>query len=166
MRVIGIDPGLSGAIAVVNGDGNDLIGVYDMPTLQVSYKGKARTELDNYALTDMLRLIVQQAGGAGEARAIIEKVGPMPKQGVTSIFRFGQSYGAVEAAVAATGIRTSYVTPVVWKRYYSLSRSKGVSRSYAKRLWPGHGEIFKLVKHDGRAEAALIAKWGAEHASV
>jgi len=92
--------------------------------------------------------------------AIIEQVAAMRGQGVTSMFRFGQSYGATQMAVAAHKIPMQFVTPAKWKSYLGLSRDKGVSRSLASQRFPKQADLFKRVKDDGRAEAALLALYG------
>lgn len=73
------------------------------------------------------------------------------------MFRFGQTYGALQMALAGHGYETHYVTPNTWKKHFKLSRDKGVSRGLAMRRFPDVASMFSRVMDDGRAEAALIA---------
>jgi crossover junction endodeoxyribonuclease RuvC len=78
------------------------------------------------------------------------------------MFRFGETYGATQMAVAAHGMVMQYVPPTTWKKHFKLSRDKGVSRGLATQRFPDCADLFKRVKDDGRAEAALIALYGLE----
>ncbi len=153
MMLIGIDPGYSGAITLywpATGE----IEVHDMPTLK---DVKGRAVLDLHSILQIL-----EPEGDGQRAAYIEQVSAMPGQGVTSMFRFGEQYGALQMALAATKTPTHYVTPAVWKKHFGLSREKGVSRGLAMQRFPAFAETFKRVKDDGRAEATLIALYGKE----
>lgn len=86
----------------------------------------------------------------------------MPKQGVASMFRFGENFGAVQMAVAGHGYEYHYVTPMMWKKHFRLSKNKGASRSLAMQRFPDNADLFSRVKDDGRAEAALIALYAYE----
>jgi len=94
--------------------------------------------------------------------AVIERVSAMPKQGVVSVFGFGRSYGEARGVVGALNIPMHLVTPQKWKKHFGLSSDKDQPRALATRLFPSVSEHFKLKKHDGRAEAALIALYGAQ----
>lgn len=148
---IGIDPGFSGAIAFYAPKKN-IVSIYDMPVYQ---NAKGKTEINLYELHDILAPETDEPH-----MAIIEQVAAMRGQGVTSMFRFGQSYGATQMAVAAHKIPMQFVTPAKWKSYLGLSRDKGVSRSLASQRFPKQADLFKRVKDDGRAEAALLALYG------
>jgi crossover junction endodeoxyribonuclease RuvC len=151
MIYIGIDPGFSGAIAFYAPKEN-IVSVYDMPVYQ---NAKGKTEINLYELHEILEPETDEPH-----MAIIEQVAAMRGQGVTSMFRFGQSYGATQMAVAAHKIPMQFVTPAKWKSYLGLSRDKGVSRSLATQRFPKQADLFKRVKDDGRAEAALLALYG------
>ena len=94
--------------------------------------------------------------------AVIEQVASRPNQSSVATFRFGMGYGALIACVAANKTPMYFVTPSKWKKYFGLSSDKDTSRQLAIQRWPDHYEKFKLKKHDGRAEAALICLYGAE----
>ncbi len=146
--VIGVDPGKSGALAVL--DGGVLVDAHDMPVVGPIISPVLLDEIaHNYV--DPL------AFGACPGVAVIEDVHAMPKQGVSSVFSFGRSLGVVEGVLAGGGWAIHYVSPARWKRQLGLTADKGVSRRRAIELWPARAELFKRVKDDGRAEAALIA---------
>lgn len=150
MICIGIDPGFSGAIAVYD-PATRALSVTDMP---VSPGPKGRTELLHAVLFGALDL--------PPCDAWVENVGAMPGQGVTSMFRFGQTVGAIHMAVAARGHALRLVTPQKWKAHFRLSKEKGAARGLAAQRFPASASAFARVKDDGRAEAALIALYGAE----
>lgn len=151
MIFIGVDPGFSGAVATILEDGS--LEVEDMPVLKNT---KGKTEIDLHGLLSALH------PEGFEALAVVEQVGAMPGQGVSSMFRFGQSYGAIQMAIAAHRIPVKYVTPVRWKKHFGLTRGKDVSRGLAMQRFPDRADWFKRVKDDGRAEAALIALYAKE----
>ena len=105
MLIIGVDPGLSGAIAFYDGQRNDL-KVFDMPTLALSRGGKAKREPD---MVELAR-IVDAAGPV--ANAFVEQVGAMPGQGVSSVFAFGKVYGAALGILSAYFIPLTLVSPM------------------------------------------------------
>ena len=152
--IIGIDPGLSGAIALLNPYTGG-IEIYDMPTLP-NPKGKPETDLRE------LGRILRPFSDKGRNIAVIEKVSAMPGQGVSSMFRFGQNFGAIQMAAAGHGYEIHYVTPTSWKKHFRLSKDKGVSRGLAGDRFPANSHQFTRVKDDGRAEAALLALYGLE----
>lgn len=149
MTIIGIDPGFSGAIAIFRPEDRAL-NIYDMP---VSPGPKGKTELLHGALFDALDV--------PPCDVWVEQVGAMPGQGVSSMFRFGQTVGAIHMAVAARGHSLRLVTPAKWKAHFRLSKDKGAARGLAAQRFPAHARNFARVKDDGRAEAALIALYGA-----
>ena len=148
--VIGIDPGISGAIAVFE-DGK-LDCVVDMPTLEVD-SGKTKKRHISAAF---LRNILE---GYPDSHVVIEKVGAMPNQGVTSMFNFGRSAGIIEGVVAGLKLSSTYVTPTTWTKAVGRAAGKDASRMRAMELFPTRAELFKRAKDDGRADAALIAYW-------
>lgn len=151
--IIGVDPGASGAVAVLDHEGV-LIYLIDMPTIELRV-GKANKHRVSPEL-----LAEDLADYAGNATAWVEQVTAMPGQGVSSMFAFGESYGIVKGVLAALGIRINLVTPAKWKKSMELNAGKDGSRAKAVQMWPKSAELFKRVKDDGRAEAALIAEYG------
>ena len=150
--IIGVDPGKSGAFAVLD-DGGQLLGAHDMPVVGNIISPVLLDELVHNYIDPMSTTIFQPG------TAIIEDVHAMPKQGVSSSFSFGRSLGVVEGVLAGGGWSLRYVSPAKWKKQLGLSADKGMSRRRAIELWPAKGALFARVKDDGRAEAALIAHW-------
>lgn len=153
---LGIDPGLSGALAWYDPTYDEL-DVKDMPTHTVKSNGKQRRKIDFRLLAayvDNSRTFTQ--------KALIEEVNAMPGQGVTSMFSFGKAAGAVEMAVAYSAIPYDMVTPVKWKKAMRVTGQKDEARRAASRLMPKHAHLWARVKDDGRAEAALIAYYLAQ----
>jgi crossover junction endodeoxyribonuclease RuvC len=148
---IGVDPGLTGAFALVDSYGG-LIDAYDMPTLNKDVSAQLVAELEDWNQLSLESAVV-----------VIEDVHSMPKQGVASSFKFGRSKGVVEGVFAGAGLSLRYVAPSTWKRDLKLSKNKGASRQLAVELWPSKTSLFTRAKDDGRAEAALIAYWYQQH---
>lgn len=152
--VIGIDPGASGAVAILDRDGT-LVHVFDMPSVEIVVGNKAKRRVSPEMLAAELRLYNVHA-----TLAYVEQVNAMPGQGVTSMFAFGQAYGLVLGVLAGLGIPAQTVTPGKWKKGLNLNQGKDASRARAATIWPTMAGEFRRVKDDGRAEAALIAYWG------
>jgi len=148
---VGIDPGFTGAIAFYWPDSNS-VEVHDMPV----YKNiKGKTELNLYELHKILK-----PEGDEPHHVILEQVSAVRGNGVSSMFRFGQAYGATQMAIAAHKLPMTLVTPAKWKSYLGLNKDKGLSRSLASQRWPAQADLFKRVKDDGRSEACLLALYG------
>ena len=151
MIYLGIDPGLSGALAVLDKDG-EIIDIFDMPTLEVISGTSKKQRVNPHGIVSELTLFKNIP-----VQAIIEQVNAMPGQGVTSMFSFGRSLGILEGVLAGIQIPYTLVTPVVWKRKMQVNASKDGARELAMRTWPSKADLFKRKKDDGRAEAALLA---------
>ena len=156
--ILGIDPGLSGAVAAYGLClGGATLEVFDLPTTERVVNGKTKRQLDLHALANDLRCFPLSL----VKFAIIEQVSAMPGQGVTSSFNFGFTAGAIQGVVAALGIPIRTVSPQVWKRKFGLlGQPKDASRAEASRRFPQYADQWPLKKHDGRAEAALLALYG------
>ena len=155
-RVLGIDPGLHGAWAVVEYDGpfTTLSCVYDTPTYQRA-TGKARYAIMEPALATMLKTLLPLD------QAHIEEPGSMPGQGVASMLAFGQAIGIARGMVTALGVPLSGHRPAQWKRVMKVPKAnKDVARAMVCDLFPAHADTFRLKKHVDRAEAVLIALAG------
>lgn len=150
--VIGIDPGISGAISVFSRFPSTLHDVIDMPTLEVDSGKTKKRHISAAGLRDILVCYPT-------AHVVIEKVGAMPGQGVSSMFNFGRSAGIIEGVVAALRNPHTYVTPATWTKGVGRAAGKDASRMRAMELFPDKAELFKRAKDDGRADAALIAYW-------
>ena len=144
--IVGIDPGISGALAWVSDEGF-LLSAMDMPTLEVNGKMKVNPHI-----------LASDLSFRKPKIAVIEDVGAMPGQGVSSMFNFGYSAGILAGVCAGLGIPTVFYRPAVWKRQAGVPTDKGAARQQAQRFWPG-SRAFDRVRDHGRAEAALLARW-------
>jgi crossover junction endodeoxyribonuclease RuvC len=151
--VIGIDPGLHGALAFRFERG---LVVHNMPIFEIARGGKKKHEVDPAGLAQLLESGLR----SGTASAFVEQVGAMPGQGVTSMFAFGQSYGIILGVLAALRIPYTRVPPITWKKAMGVRGGKDASRARASELMPEDAATWKRVKDEGRAEAALIALYG------
>lgn len=155
MRVfIGVDPGKKGAYAVIreNADG----------TQNVS----AKAWDDEQFVNDMTDLVSWTERRNGNVFCVVEKVGAMPGQGVTSMFSFGKSCGYIEGVLRAVKIPYQLVPPRTWKKEWSLTNDKNLSIETCKKLFPNVS--LKATERcrndsDGLAEAILMAAWGKRH---
>jgi crossover junction endodeoxyribonuclease RuvC len=139
-RIVGIDPGLSGAAALL--DGEELVDVFDFAAA------------DGRLLSG---IVADWLDDRRPHHVVIEGVHSMPQQGVASTFKFGRAFGTIEGVVAALRLPSSLISPAHWKRVVGVTRDKASARALACRRWPEHRGWFERVKDDGRAEAALIA---------
>jgi Holliday junction resolvasome RuvABC endonuclease subunit len=145
--ILGIDPGASGAFAVYFTDHPERVSVEDMPVVA--------GEVDAATLAKRIAAMAPDL-------AFVERVHAMPKQGVSSTFAFGRAYGVVLGVIGAAAIPLHLVTPGKWKAHMRLSSDKEQARALALRLFPACSDHFKRKKDHGRAEAALICRYGAE----
>jgi len=157
MFVIGIDPGATGAVAILNKDGG-LVDVFDMPSLDMLIGGKNKRRVVPELLAAELRFY-DKPGTVG----VVEQVSARPGQGVASMFAFGQAYGQVLGVLAGMSIPTTTVTSAVWKRDLKMTSFKDAARLKAAQTWPLAAKQFARNKDDGRAEASLIALWFQKH---
>lgn len=146
MVFIGIDPGKSGALAIIAPE-----GVTVQPFDEIAYR-------------DALGVIGESVlSGEEKALCALEKVGARPMQGVSSTFEFGRNAGFIEGLLVAYEIPYHLVTPQRWKKEFALlKRDKDASVAEARRLFP---EVSLKVSErsrkdsDGIAEALLLAEW-------
>jgi crossover junction endodeoxyribonuclease RuvC len=154
MDVIGIDPGLSGALAMYNENG--LQDVYEIPTAKSTGRGREVLWAELNEQWNYRFLFAEHT--------FLEKVMSRPGEGVSSAFKFGLVYGGLIGMNTAKKIPLTMVTPGVWMKEMGVGRgSKEASVIRAEQLFPGHSGLFrgpKGGKKDGAAEAALISKYG------
>ena len=149
---IGIDPGLTGAIAILK-DGA-YHALFDMPTTAKGGSGSVKYEVSPAALRTIFQTHVPADGAY---KAIIERVNSRPGQAASTTFSLGDSFGTARAALACSGIAYIDITPATWKKFYNLSSDKEQSRALASKLFPT-AELH-LKKHHDRAEALLMANY-------
>jgi crossover junction endodeoxyribonuclease RuvC len=153
MFLCGIDPGTVGAFAVVD-DTGEVVGIGDLPTHTVARaNGRLKVELDSHGFAQLLR-------EARVQRVIIEQVSAMPRQGVSSTFRFGYAAGTVYGVVAALGLPMNFVTPQKWQQHHRIRKGPDDAVRKVLQLYPALHENLKRKKDQHRADAVLIALYG------
>ena len=156
MRIIGIDPGLSGGIAIL--DDNKVIELFDMPVMPDGKKNKRQL---NSAL--LAKMIKDNIKNLEDTVMVVEQVNAMPVQGVTSMFNFGQTFGAIKGICAALGLPIFFVRPAKWKKHFELiNSSKDSSRTKAIEMYPSISEQLSKKKDVNKSDAILIARYYSE----
>ena len=153
--LLGIDPGLSGALALYD-PMMESLETYPMPVIKAGTASKRVVDE-----LELARMIDSFSGSI--KKVVIERVHAMPKQGVTSVFTFGMGYGILRGIVAANFLPVEYVTPQKWKKGLRVPALKDGSRARASEIFPKYSDQWNLKKWDGRAEAAMIAYYGSKH---
>ena len=140
MIIIGIDPGQSGGIAWTDTETQQAPLAVKMPATP----------------RDFAEFMSDVADGSSNVMAYIERVGPMPKQGVVSVWTFANTFWVPQWALAAMGIGCDLVRPQVWQKALGCltGGDKNVSKAKAQQLWPGENWIHAT------ADAALICEYG------
>jgi crossover junction endodeoxyribonuclease RuvC len=151
MKIAGIDPGLSGAICVFDVD-KGMLTILDMPTVEIKSGKTMKRRLSEPMLAELLR-------PHNIEHCVLEQVGAMPGQGVSSMFAFGQTYGAIRGVLAGLRIPITMVTPNKWTSDMKVKGGKDANRQRAAQLFPAYAASFARVKDDGRADSALLAHW-------
>ena len=147
---IGIDPGLSGAVAFLR---DDVLEVLDTPVAVVK---ATRRE---YLVGSMASMFEGVRGAP--ISAALEAGIPMPRQASNTTYLMGKGGGLWEGILAASGVSYDLVPPQKWKKALGIppKSDKGASRALASRIFPASAHLFARVKDDGRAEAALLAEY-------
>lgn len=150
--ILGVDPGLSGALALLNPVTGEIPAIIDTPTLLIK-RGSSRRKVDLFMLNSFL-----DAYHKDILFSVIEEVHSMPNQGVTSTFTFGKAFGIAVGMIASYNLPIYFTPPAVWKGSMDLSSNKLDSVIKASKLFPNHTHLWG--KKDGRAEALLLAYFG------
>ena len=155
IKILGIDPGIHGALAIVginDGAVPQLVAVCDVPVLGI----KAKERVNTMIVRDWL--VAQRPD-----HALIERAGSMPKQGVASTFKYARAVGSLETVVACLDIPYSIIEPSAWKKFHHLiGADKEASRQRVLQLFPGAHTLFSRKLDHQRAEACLLALYGAQ----
>ena len=156
MKIIGIDPGLSGAIAVL--ENNKVLNIFDIPVMSEGKKNKRQL---NSAL--LVNLLKENIIDNEDVAIVVEQVNAMPGQGVTSMFNFGQTFGAIKGICAALQLPIYFVRPSKWKKHFELiNSSKDASRTKAIEMYPKLSNQLSKKKDVNKSDAILIAKFYSE----
>ncbi len=155
MLIIGIDPGISGAICFFeNGEVKDVI---DMPSMADGKKNERQingpqifNEIDNKINNISKRNVC----------VVVEHVSAMPGQGVTSMFNFGQSFGVIKGICSALSLPIHFVRPTKWKKHFNLIKTnKDASRTKVIQVYPEISGELSRKKDANKADAILIARY-------
>ena len=153
MKIIGIDPGLSGAIAIL--ENNKVLKVFEMPTMAEGKKNKK--QLNSAQLVTLLQNNIIKNE---EVSVVVEQVNAMPGQGVTSMFNFGQTFGAIKGICAALKLPIFFVRPSKWKKHFELiNASKDASRTKVIEMYPSLSGDLSRKKDVNKSDAILIARF-------
>lgn len=147
MIIMGVDPGSKGGLSIIKNCSNKLPKI-------IFFKRMPVVSIYGKKIVDTLKI----CGDLSKYKidiAIIEKVHAMPRQGVTSSFQFGRSFGGIESLCYIFAKRVDYVAPAVWKKAIGLGSSKKDSLDMA-RLKFGNQDVWKIKSNDGIAEASLL----------
>ena len=157
MKVIGIDPGLSGAIAILKD--NKVLNLFEMP--EVMAEGKKNKRQLNSA--QLAKLIKNNIEIDEEVSVVVEQVNAMPGQGVTSMFNFGQTFGVIKGICATLDLPIYFVRPSKWKKHFELiNSSKDASRTKAIEMYPSLSNDLAKKKDVNKSDAILIARFYSE----
>jgi crossover junction endodeoxyribonuclease RuvC len=170
-HIIGIDPGLSGAIALIQADTGELFDVANMPTRKtVTAAGKKATVINVPALAEILDDYIDHAYGPDHVAIVIEQQSTRPGLAAGAVFKAGYGYGVLVGYATGSGCSWSTIRPQDWKATHGLigaggdleggARTRAIktaSREAAMARFPHHADRFWRLSDDGRAEAALIA---------
>ena len=153
MIIFGIDPGVSGAISVL--ENKKVIDVFDMPTM---IDGKKNKKQVNGA--EVASILLNEINNSDDAIVVVEHVTAMPGQGVTSMFNFGQSFGVIKGVCAALKLPIYFVRPMKWKKHFNLIKTnKDASRTKVIEIYPSISSKLSRKKDSNKADAILIARY-------
>ena len=155
MLIIGIDPGISGAICFFK-DG-EVKEIIDMPVMAEGKKNKK--QVNGNQLFNEIKARLSNINNE-KICVVVEHVTAMPGQGVTSMFNFGQSFGVIKGICSAMQLPIHFVRPAKWKKYFNLIKTtKDASRSRAIEVFPKVSDKLKRKKDSNKADAILIASY-------
>ena len=153
MKIFGIDPGLSGAIAILSD--NKVINIFDMPVMSEGKKNKKQLNS-----AQLVNIIIDYTIDDEEKVVVVEQVNAMPGQGVTSMFNLGQTFGAIKGTCAALKLPIYFVRPSKWKKHFNLiNSSKDSSRTKVIEMYPSLSNQLSKKKDVNRSDAILIARF-------
>ena len=156
MIVVGIDPGLSGAIAIL--ENNKVLNIFDMPVMAEGKKNKRQLNS-----AQLVNIIKDNTKPDVEIAVVVEQVNAMPGQGVTSMFNFGQTFGAIKGVCAALELPIFFVRPSKWKKHFELiNSSKDSSRTKVIEMYPSLSSQLAKKKDVNKSDAILIARFYTE----
>ena len=151
MIIIGIDPGITGAISIL--ENSKVIEVHETPTMIDGKKNKR--QVNGAQITNIIKKWLNKDK---EVIVVLEHVNAMPGQGVTSMFNFGQSIGVIKGICSALSLPIYFVRPTKWKKYFNLIKTnKDASRTKVIEVFPEISGQLSRKKDSNKADAILIA---------
>ena len=155
MLIIGMDPGISGAICFFeNGEVKEII---DMPNMADGKKNKR--QINGPQIYNEISSRIKNTPKK-EIVVVIEQVSAMPGQGVTSMFNFGQSFGVLKGICSAMQLSMYFIRPVKWKKYFGLIKTeKDASRTKVIEIFPYISSQLSRKKDSNKADAILISSF-------
>jgi len=165
MFTIGIDPGLSGAVALNYGTH---VETWRIPSVRVANSARRKNRVSTHVDGAALRALASDLALLQPKLCVIELVGGRPRDSAHGAFNFGMTCGRIAEAFEATGVPLAYVAPVVWRAKLGVRAhatqhqldTKESSRRIASQLWPASAKQWALKTYDGHAEAALLSEYG------
>ena len=155
MIIFGIDPGVSGAISVL--ENKKIIEIFDMPTMIDGKKSKR--QVNGSQVTNIIKGQLN-INKEKETIVVVEHVNAMPGQGVTSMFNFGQSFGVIKGICSALSLPIYFVRPTKWKKHFNLIKTnKDASRTKVIQTYPEISSKLSRKKDSNKADAILIARY-------
>ena len=155
MIIFGIDPGVSGAISIL--EDKKIIEVFDMPTMIDGKKNKK--QVNGSQVTNIIKERLNN-DKEKEVVVVVEHVNAMPGQGVTSMFSFGQSFGIIKGICSALSLPIYFVRPTKWKKHFNLIKTnKDASRTKVIEAYPEISSKLSRKKDSNKADAILIARY-------
>ena len=153
MIICGIDPGVSGAISIL--ENKKVIEIFDMPTMIDGKKNKR--QVNGAQVTNIIK---DKLNEKAEIIIVVEQVNAMPGQGVTSMFNFGQSFGVIKGICSALSLPIYFVRPTKWKKHFNLIKTnKDASRTKVIQIYPKISSQLSKKKDSNKADAILIARY-------
>jgi len=154
MIIVGIDPGVSGAISIL--ENKKVLEIFDMPTMIDGKKNKK--QVNGSQVSNIIKERLNNSNK--EIVVVVEHVNAMPGQGVTSMFNFGQSFGVIKGICSALSIPIYFVRPTKWKKYFNLIKTnKDASRTKVIEVYPEISSKLSRKKDSNKADAILIARY-------
>jgi|TARA_B100000929_G_scaffold105598_1_gene83633 crossover junction endodeoxyribonuclease RuvC len=155
MLIIGIDPGISGAICFF--EEGQVKEIIDIPTMAEGKKNKR--QINGPQIYNEISLRINKLKKKDIVVAI-EQISAMPGQGVTSMFNFGQSFGVLKGICSAMQLSMYFIRPAKWKKYFGLIKTeKDASRTKAIEIFPYISSQLSRKKDSNKADALLIASF-------
>ena len=153
MIIIGIDPGITGGISIL--ENKKVIEVYDTPTMIDGKKNKR--QVNGAQVTNIIK---ERLSSNKDVVVVVEHVNAMPGQGVTSMFNFGQSFGVIKGICSALSLPIYFVRPAKWKKHFNLIKTnKEASRTKVIEIYPEISSKLSRKKDSNKADAILIASF-------